>query len=486
MNLYNAQSLAQVFQTFFSKFGSGAIGLHDGTCLHLNPEYLSDYGTLPQALEVTQKYLKLQPGQVAIVNDPYSGGNILSTVTLILCVETQGPKPTPLLIALRKPLRPHLRHVTNVEEEGLRIPPTLIGSKNEIFEDILSAISNHPLCPDEFTRNINTWFQELKKAEKNLLLSLKMRNFNLSRTFFQSYLTSCYQMMRSHIEDLPLGEVIESFKLDGDESLQLNILSRGGEITFEFQASNPSKRYNLTDSATFGTCLAALLAYFEKPLVLNSGSFRAIKVNTPSLSWLSAKYPSPTFLGMSSGIHGVASSILHTLCTLGQENSIGTSATIAPIIDLEFQSGAHFFDTVYGGSGGTPNEPGQVGINFWERNKLSPSIEDLENRFPMIVDRITLRKSTGGSGENPGGSGVAKTFRVFEPATMKWSGDNLKIRPSGANGGMSGTETEFNLKPSGKKSEKLNSFGSLPLNIGDTITIKSAGGGGWGKEKAQE
>ncbi|MCB0394820.1 MAG: hydantoinase B/oxoprolinase family protein [Bdellovibrionales bacterium] len=167
MGYFETGLLESLFEVFFQDRESGVVADQNGNPIFVNARYLSDYGTLPQAVKITQSYMKLQPGQMAILNDPYSGGTQLSTLTLITCVEIGSKKTNfPMILGLRYPLRPNLRWAESIEDEGLRIPPTLIGDQNGIYEDILSAITNHPLCPDDFGRYINEWLTKQKSPQK--------------------------------------------------------------------------------------------------------------------------------------------------------------------------------------------------------------------------------------------------------------------------------------------------------------------------------
>ncbi|MCB0394490.1 MAG: hydantoinase B/oxoprolinase family protein, partial [Bdellovibrionales bacterium] len=99
---------------------------------------------------------------------------------------------------------------------------------------------------------------------------------------------------------------------------------------------------------------------------------------------------------------------------------------------------------------------------------------------PISVQRITIRKGSAGRGKFSGGAGIAKTYLVHENGILKWSTEQSNIRPSGAQGGLSGSEAELSLKNSAGETTRLDGCGTIPINAGDTLIIRSAGGGGWG------
>ncbi|MEQ1877180.1 MAG: hypothetical protein ABL958_11070, partial [Bdellovibrionia bacterium] len=125
---WKSQQFQKILENLFPPAVSGCVLTPDGAPLHLQYAHLADIGTLPLAGRITNQYLQLKPGQIAIMNDPYSGGTLLSTVTLVvgISMNPKSPLKTDLLLAYRFPLRPHLKFAATVDEEGLRIPPTPI------------------------------------------------------------------------------------------------------------------------------------------------------------------------------------------------------------------------------------------------------------------------------------------------------------------------------------------------------------------------
>jgi len=174
----------------------------------------------------------------------------------------------------------------------------------------------------------------------------------------------------------------------------------------------------------------------------------------------------------------IASAALKALSKVNTDLGIASSAVTSNIIDLEFEDGKHFFDTLAGGVGATLENDGSHGFSFWQRSRLQPSIEDLELRFPLRVNFIETRKISGGKGVHMGGDGLNKSISILAPGTLKWSLEQNKRGPEGINGGASGTPTEMLFQSGDNKKENLKSTGEKPVKDGDTIVLKSAGGGG--------
>ena len=113
-------------------------------------------------------------------------------------------------------------------------------------------------------------------------------------------------------------------------------------------------------------------------------------------------------------------------------------------------------------------------------NTLNTPIEALELEYPMRVERYELRDGSGGDGEQRGGDGVERAVRVLEPATLNLLTDRRRHAPQGAAGGEPGACGENLLND-----EELPPKAARELAEGDVVTVRTPGGGGYGKAYAR-
>ncbi len=102
--------------------------------------------------------------------------------------------------------------------------------------------------------------------------------------------------------------------------------------------------------------------------------------------------------------------------------------------------------------------------------------------FPIKTLRHEYIADTGGAGKFRGGNGVDYTieFRGVNPDVSVF-GDGAVIPAYGLNGGMEGSLNEGYLNRGRENEKQLSSNeGWNRAKSGDTITVLSAGGGGWG------
>ena len=126
--------LRSFFKEALRPFDSAACLTGNGDLIALKYETLADIGTLSASAVSVLRYLPLKMGELAILNDPYSGGTVLSHVTLVtpLSDASSSAMGAGLFLAFRIGFRPRLVMTNSLEEEGLRIPPTPLAHNRKI------------------------------------------------------------------------------------------------------------------------------------------------------------------------------------------------------------------------------------------------------------------------------------------------------------------------------------------------------------------
>ena len=109
--------------------------------------------------------------------------------------------------------------------------------------------------------------------------------------------------------------------------------------------------------------------------------------------------------------------------------------------------------------------------------------EQVEAKYPLLVERYCLRPDSGGAGRFRGGLGAEQVVQARHPIRFSSLMERARCKPWGLNGGLSGSgnavavhrygntdETHF---PSAKALNQV-------LQPGDAYIIRSGGGGGYG------
>ena len=126
--------------------------------------------------------------------------------------------------------------------------------------------------------------------------------------------------------------------------------------------------------------------------------------------------------------------------------------------------------------GAGPVADGLDAVQTHMTNTLNTPIESLEMTFPIRINRYQVRRGSGGNGVHTGGAGIVREFEFLQAATATLLTERRTHAPWGLHGAgnaMSGR----NLLNSKLIKAKQN----FVLQVGDILTIETAGGGGWGK-----
>lgn len=484
----SCQKIDHLFNRALRDLKRAALVSPEGELLALRYEDLGDIGTLGPAVHGVQQYLNLKPLELAIVNDTYCGGTLLSCFTLVSGLSLSArSKKSELLIGFRFAMKPRVVLAKRLDEEGVRIPPTPIGTVTQPNRDILTQIANHPLCPKGFLESVTEKIAILENSLQRLQQWIFDNPEFLSKNSIRTYLKSSHDIMAHWVDSLPRGSTEAKCRLDGGELMKLAMTIQDHMVHMNFSGTSNSDKVCLTHSATFGVAFGSLLAILDRPIPINQGTMSALEVVTSAESLLNAKYPAPSFRGFTDGLTRLATMITLSFGRLKESWALAESGCGLCSLEIEFDSNTIYYDSVPGGTGANPARPGIDGMTAWVRNNLLPSIEEVEKRFPLVIKTLMIKPNSGGAGDHPGGNGVVKSIVVKQPAKLTWIFEQTSSQPSGRGTGKSGSIAEIFLLRQGEKNRtKLASEGSCSLNTGDQIIVHSPGGGGYTKNNSVE
>lgn len=475
MNAALAIRWTNFFDEITKRLPSCAITNASGDALFIRPTTLADIGTLAVAAQTVTQYIKLKPGQIVIVNDLASGGTSLQTFTLVGGISLNSSKDADLIIASRFRTRPSLQQPTI---NDLRIPPTpLVGFEGFSYEDIFKAIATHPTAPHNFTKRL---LGEVEKLQSCLdqIKSSNTKSLNIKKPFIEKFLALSQERHHKFLDEIPFETVTVAKDLDATGRIQLRIHNASDGLHLDFTGSDTP--YKCTQSMTVGACLGAIKAFLKINLPLTHGHFRNVIVHTPIQSSLNANPQSLTPLSELILVPLIANTVIEALSKMMKK--AGTAECgLSVLLEVQFKNGATFFERLPGGSGATARVVGIDAVDVWTRLPLQPSIEDMETLFPLSIVRSERRTGSGGRGVHSGGSGSRRTFHFLEPATLRWALEQARIKPSGTFGGSNGDSAELTLHRANGENVELNGTGTIEIQKDDTLTILSAGGGGYGR-----
>src|SRR6202140_3270847 len=133
-------------------------------------------GAMPLSVWHATQAFRLQPGDVAILNDPFRGGTHLPDITAVSGVFLPGSKQPAFYVANRAHhadvggMSPgSMPLATEIYQEGIRIPPVLLARGGRIDRDLLGLILANVRTPEEREGDLLAQIMAIRRGEQRLL-----------------------------------------------------------------------------------------------------------------------------------------------------------------------------------------------------------------------------------------------------------------------------------------------------------------------------
>lgn len=505
---------------------SCAVFNRDGVLIAQGDHMPVHLGSMPMSVRAALDTVKLDPGDIVVLNDPYAGGTHLPDVTMVAAVydensksggaegqRNRGPRTSsPLLLRTSSP-RP-LFYVANrahhadiggatpgsmgraeeIYQEGLRIPPVKLMIRGNVNDDVMRLISANVRVPEEREGDLTAQLGAIATGRERLLEIVERYGFKEADLFATHLINYTGEMMRRVIRDLPDGvyEAEDFLDDDGysDERVRIAVRIKisGDQAEVDFTGSAPQVRgpINAVEAITVSAVYYVFRCLIPMNVPASWGIMQPIKVIAPLGTVVNARPPAAVAGGNVETSQRIVDTVLLALSKSGAGVPAASQGTMnnLTIGGTDSRTGKQFayYETVAGGMGARPGLAGIDGIHTHMTNSLNTPAEALEFAYPLRVHRYGIRLGSGGGGQFRGGDGVVREVELLSDAQVTILSDRRKTRPYGLNGGEPGTAGRAVLITQGGE-RRLNGKDSAHATAGDRIRIESPGGGGYGSKQ---
>ncbi len=456
-------------------------------------------GAMPDAVRAVLGE-KPQPGDVFILNDPYRGGTHLPDITVVsaIAMPPEGQAPDSGSrdeIVAYAASRAHHADVGGIEpgsmpaastmldQEGIVIPPSRLVAAGEFQEEFLDGLLQGMRRPDERRGDLRAQMGAGRIASQRLLELIERRGRAEVLAAMEAALGYAERRMRAAISGLPEGEFRAEDYLERDGQdliIAVKVSIHGEEISFDFEGTSPQEEGNLNCPmpVTRSACYFVLRAVTDPDIPANAGALAPVHISAPEGCLVNARPPAAVAAGNVETSQRITDTLLLALSQAMPLPAQGQGTMNNLTLGSE-QPGREFnyYETIGGGAGACPGSRGASGIHLGMTNTLNTPIEALEMAFPLRVERYEFREGSGGKGVWRGGDGVVRALRLLAPARLSLLADRRRHGPRGAAGGEAG-QPGVNMINGEPVAGKL----TASLEAGDTITVETPGGGGFGLE----
>ncbi|HEY3176423.1 MAG TPA: hydantoinase B/oxoprolinase family protein [Candidatus Polarisedimenticolia bacterium] len=462
-------------------------------------------GSMPASVRAALAEFHLAPGEMALLNDPFHGGTHLPDLTLVaplyVAPAAGAPAGRPDFYLAN---RAHHSDVggmspgsmplaTEIYQEGLRLPPVRFIVGGEPHPDLMRVILANVRTPAERVGDLMAQVAANRVGERRLAALIERHGLAEVRSYARHLLDYAARLMSDAIERIPDGLYTSTDWLDDDgftpEAIPLcvSIAIRGGRATIDFTGSAPQVAgpLNAVEAITRSAVLYVFRCLLPPESPANDGCDMPLEIIAPEGSVLNARPPAAVAGGNVETSQRIVDLLFGALAKAIPERipaaSSGTMNNLT-LGGVDPATGAPFayYETIAGGMGARPDRDGLSGVHTHMTNSLNTPIEALERVLPLRMTRYTLRRGSGGAGLHRGGDGIIREYRFLSAAEVTLLAERRKRAPWGAQGGEPGLAGRDTLAH-GREQEPLPGKFRRKVAAGDTLTIETPGGGGWGR-----
>jgi len=298
--------------------------------------------------------------------------------------------------------------------------------------------------------------------------------------------------VRAAIEELPDGRYEATDEMDGDGitdeqvTLALAVEVAGEEMVLDFTGTADQNRgpLNCTPAMAFAGAMAVVMAFIGADLPKNDGFYRPLETITPEGSMVNPTDDAPVAGGWEIAMRA-GDLVTKALADAVPAETI--AATKGIVCNIAYggrdpRDGGRYvyYETVAGGYGARARKDGMDAVQTHFQNTANSPIEELESEIPVYVREYSLCRDSAGAGRQRGGLGVRRDYEFYgEAATFSLLTDRTKSAPWGLFGGHSASTSEFVRNP-GDDAEPLASKSTTELDVGEIVSVRTPGGGGYG------
>ncbi|HIF17323.1 MAG TPA: hydantoinase B/oxoprolinase family protein [Cycloclasticus sp.] len=447
-------------------------------------------GSMAYAMQDIVDQFDWQPGDMVAFNDPYLGGTHLPDVTLVCPVHADEK-----LIGFVANRAHHadigsdtpgsMPLATNLEQEGIIISPVKImreGKTSVEFDEIMRVLQNTIESTGDFNAQMSA-NQRGSQRLSSIVKEMDAQQYNAALVHLNAYGD---RLMQQLLTSIPDGEYDFLDWMDGDGlgaeniPIKVNLAVQRGTVVADFKGTANQVSGNI--NCPLSVVAAVVYYVFRCLLPANTpacfGVYRRIDIKAPHGSLVNAIKPAAVAAGnvetstrLVDVVMGALAKALPARITAASHGSMNNVAMGARTSEGSW----NYYETIGGGMGAGAQYAGLSAVQTHMTNTLNTPIESLEMHYPLRVSRYQVRRGSGGTGKQQGGDGLLREMVFLQAAQLTLLTERRDYQPWGLNGGADAAAGENFLN-----GEKLQAKVSLAVDVGDRLTIKTPGGGGYG------
>ncbi len=446
-------------------------------------------GSMDRSVEtvIREAGAEMRAGEVYMLNAPYNGGTHLPDITVVTPVFDDAGERVLFYVASRGhhadvggvapgSITPNAR---TIEEEGVYIDTFKLVENGTFREDAARALLGAAPYP---ARNPDANIADLKAQ-----IAANMRGADELRRMCAEFGFETVQAYMGHAQDYgeacvrrAIGALQDgAFEVETDQgaricvSVRVDRASRSAVIDFTGTSPQQPDNFNAPEPIARAAVLYVFRALIDEDIPINAGCMRPLTIIIPEGCMLSPRYPAAVVAGNVETSQVITNALFAALSRLGSSQGTMNNLTFG---DERLQ----YYETICSGAPAGPGFDGAAAVQTHMTNSRLTDPEVLEQRFPVLLERFSIRRGSGGPGRWRAGDGVERVLRFLRPMQCAILSGFRRIRPYGLDGGEPGEAGENTLRRADGSLERLGGCAQIAVNAGDALIIKTPTGGGFG------
>ena len=375
---------------------------------------------------------------------------------------------------------------TRLEQEGIIIAPTLVIAAGEtdqaFFASLYKKLQDPDLAQGDFKAQIAANLLGTKRF-KALAALMGMAALEHSCEALQDY---GQRLAQASLSDIPRGQYRFTDLLDDDGLGAVDIPVRvlieidkdGVRVDFEGTARQVAGNLNCPLPVTAAAVFYVFRCLMPGQVPACDGAMRTIRIVAPEGCLVNARPPA----AVAAGNVETSMRIVDAMCgALAQAlpgripaASQGSMNNLA--MGARGRNSWDYYETLAGGLGAGPDCDGLSARHSHMTNTLNTPVEVLERHYPLRILRYARKRNSGGRGQFVGGDGILRDYLFLADAELSLLSERRVHAPWGLEGGNSEQPGKNMLD-----GEALGGKCQMRVRAGQTLSIETPGGGGYGR-----
>jgi N-methylhydantoinase B len=391
------------------------------------------------------------------------------------------------------------RTLTEVYQEGIRIPPMLLMRDGTLNEDLLRILEINVRAPVQNRGDLNAQLACMAIGERKVHDLIARFGHDGFKAGSRQLLDYAEEQARALIAAIPDGDYPFDEFADEDSAggypcrIAITMRVRGSELVLDFTGSDPQLVASINvptgGNPRHAVIMVGVIYAFhtlDPSALLNYGTVRPVRAILPEGTVVNPQ--APAAVGMRSLLGAVLQAATFGCFSQALPDRMpacpsgGSSLLNVRTATRGGRMIVASIGPVGGGGGGDPQGDGLEGCGANSAFLKNTPVEINEVEVPIEVIRYGLVPDTGGAGCMRGGCAATMEFRLLTPQSVVTARNRNRtdLAAWGVLGGQAGANSRFVRNPDGNAVQELRNQDVVLCDPGDVIRVQGPGGGGYG------